>query len=207
MSWYIIAALAAAVVCIAAFAFQFFKLLKMGVPEDLSDKGGDIGKAVAYSYTKAMMPQHKESAYLHLPTYAAGMIYHMGTFLSLALFLVIVILNFAGVEMPVVINSVIAALLFITSALGFAILIKRMVKEELKFISGADDYISNLLTTLFQLFSALYLIFPATGMLYFVCTALLFLWMPVGKIKHLLYFFFARYHLGYFYGWRGTWPE
>lgn len=207
MNWYIIAAITAAVVCVAVFAVQFFNLIRIGVPKDLSEKGGNIPEAVAYSYTKAMMPQHKESAYLHLPTYAAGMIYHMGTFLSLALFLVIVILKFAGVEIPGIILAVIAALLFITSASGFAVLIKRMVKKELKFISGADDYISNLLTTLFQLFSALYLIFPATELLYFVFAALLFLWMPVGKTKHLLYFFFARYHLGYFYGWRGTWPE
>ena len=44
------------------------------------------------------------------------------------------------------------------------------------------------------------------GAAYYIIMALLFVWMPLGKIKHVLYFFFARYHLGFFYGWRGTWP-
>jgi|GEM_PF-5832826 len=86
MNWYIIAALAALLICIISFAFQFFNLIKAGAPRDLSEKSGDLSGAILYSYTKAMMPKHKESAYLHMPTYAAGLIYHMGTFLSLALF-------------------------------------------------------------------------------------------------------------------------
>ncbi len=207
MEWYVYTAIAALLICVAAFVLQFFHLIRMGTPKDLSEIGGDTKRGVVYSFTKAMMPKHKESAYLHMPTYAAGLIYHMGTFLSLALFVVIVILSFARVEIPVIIQIIIALILFMTSASGFAVLIKRMVKKELKYISGPDDYISNLLTTLFQLFSALYLILPSTELLYFVFAALLFLWMPVGKTKHLLYFFFARYHLGYYYGWNGTWPE
>ena len=30
--------------------------------------------------------------------------------------------------------------------------------------------------------------------------------MTVGKLKHVVYFFAARYHLGFFYGWRNVWP-
>jgi hypothetical protein len=41
---------------------------------------------------------------------------------------------------------------------------------------------------------------------YFICAGLLFLYLPLGKLKHSLYFFAARYHLGFFYGWRGIWP-
>ncbi len=207
MNWYIIAALAALLICIISFAFQFFNLIKAGAPRDLSEKSGDLSGAILYSYTKAMMPKHKESAYLHMPTYAAGLIYHMGTFLSLALFVALLIFRFAGVEIPGIISLSIAVLLIITSLSGFGILLKRIVKKDLRYLSGPDDYISNLLTTMIQLLSALYLLFPATEPVYFVFAALLFLWMPVGKTKHVLYFFSARYHLGYFYGWRGTWPE
>jgi len=41
---------------------------------------------------------------------------------------------------------------------------------------------------------------------YYVTAALLLLYIPVGKLRHLVYFFAARYQLGYFYGWRGSWP-
>jgi len=207
MDWYILIAIAALLICILVFATQFFTLLKMGPPKDLSKKGGDTGKAVVYSFTKAMTPKNKESAYMHLPTYAAGLIYHMGTFLSLALFVVIVAFKIAGITLPYIISLIVAIILFMTAAAGFGVLLKRVVKKDLRAISGPDDYISNLLTTGAQLLSALYLLYPGTEPLYFLVAALLFLWMPVGKTRHLLYFFFARYHLGYFYGWRGTWPQ
>jgi hypothetical protein len=32
------------------------------------------------------------------------------------------------------------------------------------------------------------------------------LYIPAGKLRHTVYFFAARYHLGYFFGWRGVWP-
>jgi hypothetical protein len=41
---------------------------------------------------------------------------------------------------------------------------------------------------------------------YFIFAGVLFLYLPSGKLKHSLYFFAARYHLGFFYGWRGIWP-
>jgi hypothetical protein len=42
--------------------------------------------------------------------------------------------------------------------------------------------------------------------LYFIAISLLFLYFPLGKLKHAIYFFAARYQLGFFYGWRGVWP-
>jgi hypothetical protein len=31
--------------------------------------------------------------------------------------------------------------------------------------------------------------------------------MPLGKLRHVVYYFAARYHLGFFYGWRNVWPN
>ena len=31
--------------------------------------------------------------------------------------------------------------------------------------------------------------------------------MPLGKLRHAVYYFAARYHLGFFYGWRNVWPN
>ena len=42
---------------------------------------------------------------------------------------------------------------------------------------------------------------------YYIITTILLLYMPVGKLKHLVYYFSARYHLGFFYGWRNVWPQ
>ncbi len=207
MAWFEWIALIACIICFITFIFQFFLLVKMGPPKDLSRSEGDIKGAVFYSFTKAMAPGNKESAYLHMPTYAAGIVYHIGTFAALFLFLTFPLLSLLKIEVLPIIFIIIASALLFTSLSGVAILAKRIFNKELRLLSGFDDYISNILTSAAQLLTALFILFPATATAYFLTMAVFFLWLPLGKTKHLLYFFFARYHLGFFYGWRGTWPQ
>jgi nitrate reductase gamma subunit len=147
-----------------------------------------------------MSPNKKESAYLHIPTYTAGMIYHLGTFLSIALFFCFLF----NIYFSEIIDSIIAGFLLISGLCGIGIFIKRIVKKELQSISSPDDYISNFLVTVFQLITAVSLIFP--NPVYYILASILFLYLPLGKLKHTIYFFAARYHLGLFYGKRAVWP-
>src|SRR3989339_1060153 len=107
MEWYKLIAVAALFICIMVFAIQFIRLIKLGVPKDLSKRDGDVKGAVIYSFTNAMAPAQKESAYMHLPTYAAGLVYHMGTFAALLLFVLLMIFSFAGIMLPVFISTVV----------------------------------------------------------------------------------------------------
>jgi len=150
-----------------------------------------------------MNPLKKESAYLHLPTYTAGILYHTGTFVSLAVFFLFVF--HAGFLYSL--QWVLICILAVSSASGIGILIKRISLKKLRSLSNPDDYISNILVTAFQLFTLIALINESFAPYYFIGAAILFLYLPLGKLKHLLYFFAARYHLGFFYGWRGTWPQ
>ncbi|MCE5320976.1 MAG: hypothetical protein LLF93_07745 [Bacteroidales bacterium] len=204
MCWYHWIAISSLIFSVALFSYQFARLVILGRPHDLSVSSGNVTKGIVYSFTKAMAPGAKESAYLHMPTYAGGIIYHLGTFLSLVLFFVLITgfppLNYS-------LKSIFSVLLFISFFAGFAILMKRIINKDLKSLSGLDDYISNGVTSLVQLFTAVYLLVPDTETFYYLSVALFFIWLPLGKTKHLLVFFFARYHLGFFYGWRGTWPQ
>lgn len=217
MAWYFWMALAALLICVVQFIIKFIRLVKLGAPKDLSQPKGKVSDGIRYSITVAMLPQNKESAYLHLPTYIAGILYHIGTFFSLSLFVWIsvafairfyasndIIDNYP--EYLYIGHCIAACLLFTTAACGFSILIKRLVRKELRFFSLFDDYFSNLITTLMQLATAIFLLYPQTVIWYCVVMTLVFLWMPAGKTKHVLYFFAARYHLGFFYGRRGVWP-
>ncbi len=89
---------------------------------------------------------------------------------------------------------------------GTGILIKRFIKKGLRNLSSPDDFMANILVTIFQVMTILMLIrgemFPG----YCILTGVLMLYFPLGKLKHAIYFFAARYHLGYFFGWRGVWP-
>lgn len=200
MSWYIILTIVSFAICLASCLYHLYKLISLGKPTDFSEPLGNVGSAIAYSFTGGMSPKKKESAYMHLPTYTAGMIYHLGTFLSVALFFVFLF----DINFSVNICIVLPILLIISALCGIGIFIKRIVKKELNSLSNPDDYISNLLVTGFQLITA-YSLINFTPV-YFVFASALLLYIPVGKLKHTIYFFAARYHLGLFYGNRGVWP-
>ncbi len=202
MSWYILLTYFSLAVCLFNCLYHAIKLISLGKPMDYSQKKGNIGEATRYSFTGAMSPVKKESAYLHLPTYTAGLLYHMGTFLAIFLF----ILFLFKVEPHGWIRFVIMGTLVITGLSGLGILIKRIVKKELRMLSNPDDFISNSLVTAFQLISAMVLFDANLFPVYFVIASVLLLYLPIGKLKHTIYFFAARYHLGFFYGWRGVWP-
>ena len=207
MHCYTILLLVCAAICLLAFAVLAIRLVAMGKPKDLSQKGGSVTKGVIYSSIPAMMPQNKESAYLHLPTYAAGIIYHIGTCVVLLYFMFYVVLLFVPFSLPDIVNTILVALLSISALCGIGMVLKRVFNRDLRVLSIPDDYISNILTTAAQIVTVLLIVgLKGSEVAYCVMLSLLFLWLPIGKTKHVLYFFFARFHLGYFYGWRGTWP-
>jgi len=202
MQWYQLLALFSAALCLISCAFHGIRIIKNGNPVDYSQKTGDLGSAIKYAYTGAMSPTKKESAYLHLPTYTAGLLYHMATFSSIFLFIIFL----TGLKITGLISYIFLAILMIGGISGLGILIKRIVKPQLRYLSNPDDYISNLLVTLVQFATAAILLFPEFSIWYYIMVSMLLLYLPLGKLKHTVYFFAARYHLGFFYGWRGVWP-
>jgi hypothetical protein len=129
------------------------------------------------------------------------MIYHIGTFISIALFFCYLF----KAEFGDTVNLILSCLLVVSTASGLGIFIKRIFKKELLSISNPDDFISNLLVTVFQAITVVYINFN-TPIAYFLLSSLLFLYLPLGKLKHTIYFFAARYQLGFFYGKRDVWP-
>lgn len=202
MHWYHWLAIGSATVCLLSCLIHGAKLIRYGAPTEYAKKTDDPSAAIRYAYTGAMSPTKKESAYLHLPTYMAGLIYHIGTFLSLFLFILFLI----GIYPTGLLMYITAAIVAISGLSGLGILIKRISKTQLRALSNPDDYISNLLVSLVQILTALLLINHTFEAAYFLVISLLFLYFPLGKLKHAVYFFAARYHLGFFYGWRGVWP-
>lgn len=207
MEWYRLAAIITAVLCVTVFLYRLLKLLKLGLPKDLSQKAGSVADGVIYSYTKAMSPFAKESAYLHMPTYMAGMIFHIAIFISIPVFFVCLYSREIIGTLPLWFDIVLISSITFGAVMGLSILFKRVINGELRFLSCADDYISNVITVLFVCFTALNLTELVEERYYFICSALFFLWLPFGKTKHALYFFFARLHLGFYYGRRGVWPS
>jgi hypothetical protein len=203
MHWCQWIALSALAVTAGSCFMHFMRLIRLGKPRDYSAPSGSESAGVAYSFTVGMSPAKKESAYLHLPTYTAGLAYHLGTFLSILL----LVLSFFNLISKSLLFKILAILLVISSLCGIFILIKRISVRKLRNLSNPDDYLSNILVTAFQgVTSAFMLIGESATCLYYLTAAALFFYLPVGKLKHLVYFFAARYQLGIFFGRRGVWP-
>jgi uncharacterized membrane protein YhaH (DUF805 family) len=202
MYWYHYIALASSGIFLANFCYHLIRLIRSGKPYDYAPGAGKTGPAIRYSFTGAMSPLKKESAYLHLPSYIAGIIYHLGSFLSILLFILNWFINLSfGLF-----TGILAICLLVSVCCGIGILTKRIIDINLKNLSNPDDYLSNILVTSFQLLTALTLIMDTFTPVYYIMSSLLLLYFPLGKLKHAIYFFAARYHLGFFYGWRGVWP-
>jgi len=202
MDWYYWLAIVSLSVCLLSCIYHAYRIISMGNPPEYARRAGNIGKAVRYSFTGAMSPKVKESAYLHMPTYFAGIIYHLGTFLAIFLF----IASLFNIWSQGWFMWIAVAMLSAAGISGIAILIKRFSKHELRALSNPDDYISNILVTAFQFITVIAMVNPQYIPAYFIIVSLLMLYFPLGKLKHAVYFFAARYHLGLFYGWRGVWP-
>jgi len=201
MTLYKTISLVSFLICFIILTFHFLRLIRLGSPKDYSHKKGNLKAAISYSFTGAMNPLRKESAYLHLPTYTAGILYHSGTFISFALYLLLLF----NISFTNSIQWILVCFLAASSLSGLGIFVKRIALKKLRHLSNPDDYISNLLVTVFQIFTLIVLV-KDTSPYYFLFVSLLFLYLPIGKLKHSLYYFSARYHLGFFYGWRGIWP-
>ena len=204
MQWYQYVSLGAFVVCFLALLGHFLRLLKHGNPKDLSEKSGNIPKAEVYAYTTAMLPNQKESAYMHIPSYASGILFHCSTFVC---FLLFVIFFFVQPDLfPATLTWILVAIVFVGGICGFGLFLKRFFSRKLRGLSHVDDFLSNAITTLFQLATVTFLLSHYFAVFYYIVVSLLFLYMPVGKLRHVVYFFAARWHLGFFYGWRNSWP-
>ncbi|GAB4316649.1 MAG: hypothetical protein Kow00127_08190 [Bacteroidales bacterium] len=156
-----------------------------------------------FAFTSALNPARKESAYLHLPTYTAGILYHTGTFTALGLFFLSVFFDITPESMW----RWIPVLLLSTGSLaGMAIFAKRIVHKPLRKLSVPDDYISNGLVTLFQIITALWLAGISDKSLFLLWGGIVGFYVPFGKLIHTVYFFAARIYLGLVFGHKGVWP-
>ena len=86
---------------------------------------------------------------MHLPTYAAGIVFHLGIFLSLLLFILLMIPPVEAWLFSLEwLCALLAACLCVSTVCGFVLFFKRIIKKEMRELSHLDDFVSNLSTTI-----------------------------------------------------------
>jgi hypothetical protein len=150
-----------------------------------------------------MMPWEKESARKHLPTYVGGMAYHIGIFAALAyLFTLLFSVEFPAFLIPVLRWGVAVGFLS-----GMALFLKRILLPVMRKISCPDDFAANLIVNIFLAFTFIQTYSESFTIFYYLASIVMFFYIPVGKIRHCFFFFYAKMHFGNFYGRRGVLPS
>ena len=192
--------------CFALFLMISAGLIRKAIPAwrtfDPTAPKGRPALGACYSLTGAMMPWKKESAKLYPASYILGVLFHLGSFLGF----VLVALVFLRFGLPGSVISASALFLGITAMSGVGLLIKRLASPNLRYFSNPDDYFATLLVTGWQALIVGALLVESMRPALLVVTGVLLLYIPMGKLRHAVYFIPARVHLGLFYGRRGVWP-
>ncbi len=189
--------LAAAAWTLAAFALLWLRMKQHGRRALYAAPAGSPDAGVRYAFTAGLHPRAKESVREHPLSYAAGMAYHAGTFTAFGLLGAALL----GLTLPASLLTAGRLVLVLGLVGGVGLLLKRILHRELRGLSNPDDYLSNALVTAF-----LALGLTPLGDAWLLSGAALLIYMPMGKIRHCVFFFSTRAAFGAFFGRRGVFP-
>ena len=169
---------------------------------DFSDSKGNPRRGIAYYFTVAMIPTHKESASKHPLEFSIGMLMHVGVIASLVTVLLFLVRTdavggFLLFARPVILLALIAGLL---------LLVRRTRSKSLRAMTSPDDFIAIIATCGLLALASLADLGPGLAIAFLLYTAVLCVYVPLGKLRHAIFFFAARAEYGRRLGHRGVYP-
>jgi len=193
-------ALAGLIIGLSGIIRRYTETKRRAVPADSSPVKGDIPNGIRYAFTTGMMPWAKESTRLHMIAYLRGIGFHIGIFAAIG---AVIISPFWG-YLPSLLSWSLFWVLTLGAILGAAGGIMRIAEHNLRGLSLPDDHFAVWLTTLFITVAGLAVLNEAFMIPMYIVSAITFAYIPLGKIRHCLYFFFSRIFFGKFFGRRAV---
>ena len=193
----------ALVISVTVFLAQRLSTRFAAVPKAIAPARGSASAGVLYAFTRAFAPTAKESAALHLPSYLAGVGFHLGVFAALLRLLT----SLLPVAVPAAANTTLTVVLGLGLACGLALLGKRTLDGSLREISVPDDFLANLFVDV-TLAAGLAASLNHDLMPWFQVTGAVFLlYAPLGKLRHVFSLLASRRWSGAYFGRRGVRPS
>jgi hypothetical protein len=195
--------IASSAFALIALIIQITRTLSFGRGPYFAKANGNPVRGVVYAFGRGMMPWEKESTGKHLPTFFAGILYHTAIF-SAILYLIAVLfeMNIPSAVIPVLRIVLLGGLLC-----GLTLLFKRLLFPYMRGISCLDDFLANSMVNLFLAASIIVTLAVQLKSLFFIFATILFVYVPMGKIRHCFFFFYSRILFGAYFGRRGVFPH
>ena len=196
-------ALAGLLIGLFGIGMRYAETRRRSVPTDSSPIKGSLPRGIQYAFTTGMMPWAKESTRIHMIAYLRGIGFHVGIFAAIGAVLISPFWD----DLPAFLSWTLFGALTFGAFLGAAGGIMRIAEHNLRGLSLPDDHFAVWLTTLFMLTAGLAMLNEAFMASMYLVSAVTFIYIPFGKIRHCLYFFFSRLFLGKFFGRRAVLPH
>jgi nitrate reductase gamma subunit len=194
--------IASALICLVSLTFLVLKTFSFGKRQWYAAPRGNVKKGIIYAFGKGMMPWEKESAKKHLPSYIGGILYHTGVFAAFFFLLFTVV----SPAVPQVVLLFIRLLCPVGVISGLALLLKRVFSPPMRALSCPDDFAANIIVDIFVILALLNTFYAEITPFFFLAAIIMFLYLPLGKIRHCFFFFYVRILFGIFYGRRNVFP-
>ncbi len=190
-------------ILVALYLLRLAVLLRRRRARDLaSNPKGEIWRGTVDAFVTIVVPWKMESTRKHGLRYVEFAVFHLGVFVNILLSFV---LAYAPGVLSAPVRGVVFVLLAASLAAGGLRLYRRASRPEMRIISSPDDYIALGMVLLFLLTGLLSLLGWGPGTIaYFVIAALFLVYEPFSKIRHYIYYPFARYFYGAAAGRRGV---
>jgi hypothetical protein len=191
-------AVAALIFSVSALAWRWIGITRRPLKKDLSTPKGSPQKGVLYAFTMGMMPWTKETVRKNWFPYVRGVAYHGGIFVGLAALLASPWWSL----LPEWLHWAVAVVTGGGVILGLLGNIMRLIEPQMRAMSTPDDHVSVLLVNLFLATVCISLLASGWVPVMYVVSAIMLIYIPLGKIRHCIYFFFSRFFYGQFVGKR-----
>jgi hypothetical protein len=186
---------------VAALAVQVLAA-RGGGRRDYSRPAGSAARGVWYNFTTGMLPWNKETARLHAAEFALGMVLHAGVLLSLASVIALLVAPTAGAWLL----ATLWPINLLSLAAGIGLLARRIGSRLLRTVSVLDDYLAIVATCGLLVLAVTFAFTTRSPVPLLAYSAVLFAYLPLGKLRHAVFFFVARADHGRRLGYRGVYP-
>jgi hypothetical protein len=193
-------AIAGLVLGALGIAVRLRDIMNRPFKKDLSRARGSDWRGVLYAFTLGMAPWEKESTRLHWVAYFRGIFFHVGVFMAFAVL-------FASPWLSLVPQFIVWLAVLVTAVgavAGFAGAAMRWLDKNERALSLPDDYLAVILVSLFVTLACLALLWSAALPGLYVVAGVMSVYIPFGKIRHCVYFFYSKFFFGLGFGHRGV---
>ncbi len=198
--WFLLGAAAFAAVGLLTQVIRLLARPRVKTPSPLRGAASD---GVRYAFTAGMLPWNKESGRVHPMVFWTGVGFHVG----IACALLLVLLRLVPVGLPAGLLKVIGLLPLVGAAILVGNFARRLSSAEMRPYTVPDDYVSVALSALFLAAAGLFGLGLAGAVTLDMAGVLICLYLPLGKVRHMVTFFIARRYHGEQAGEKGIYPS